>query len=273
MDGPAVATTADMPVPRRGRLRWWGAFVGFAFGIVDTLSLAWLGAAFTMGGRDVTGLVGIWFGSSFALLGFLWYGVWQARVSDDPATHPRIHTAERAFVLANRPQLDGASRVSWSRLLAHRATWAVIIAHFANNWGIYVILNWLPTYFVRELGVDVAAVGLYTVVPWLTMFVTNNAVGWIADALLHRGVWWLPAFLDRASVAFYGDAGTASFDRFLPESGDNVLVSVGMELAANIALQYDVPYLLRLGVGVPVRGREVANADAAEAYVRIGASF
>jgi ACS family sodium-dependent inorganic phosphate cotransporter len=64
----------------------------------------------------------------------------------------------------------------------------VIVAHFANNWGIYVILNWLPTYFVRELGVDVGALALYTVVPWLTMFVMNNAVGWIADWPLGRGI-------------------------------------------------------------------------------------
>jgi ACS family sodium-dependent inorganic phosphate cotransporter len=125
---------------------------------------------------------------SFGLLGFFWYAVWQARISDDPASHPRIAAREREFILANRPALDGVARVSWGRLLAHRATWAVIIAHFANNWGIYVILNWLPTYFVRELGVDVAELGLYTVIPWLTMFAMNNAVGWIADWLLGRGL-------------------------------------------------------------------------------------
>jgi hypothetical protein len=92
--------------------------------------------------------------------------------------------------------------------------------------------------------------------------------------LLHRGVWWLPAFLDRASLSFYGDAGSAGFERLIPElDGPDLIASLGAEVATNIALQYDVPYLLRLGIGVPVRGRVRSGADAAEAYVRIGASF
>lgn len=93
-------------------------------------------------------------------------------------------------------------------------------------------------------------------------------------ALLHRGIWWLPAFLDRASLSVYADAGSAGFDQLVPSlGGDDVIASLGAEVATNIALQYDVPYLLRFGIGVPVRGRDRAGAHAAEAYVRIGASF
>jgi hypothetical protein len=93
-------------------------------------------------------------------------------------------------------------------------------------------------------------------------------------ALLHRGLWWLPAFLDRGSLALYADAGTAGFGgRVFPIRGDRTIASLGAELALNVALQYDVPYLVRVGVGVPVHGREQTSADAAAAYVRVGASF
>jgi ACS family sodium-dependent inorganic phosphate cotransporter len=143
---------------------------------------------------------------SFGLLGFAWYVLWQARISDDPTTDPRIDARERAFILSNRPPLDGEVRVSWGQLLSHRATWAVIIAHFANNWGIYVILTWLPTYFVRELGIDVGQLGAYTVLPWLTMFVMNNAVGWIADGLLNRGVGVTRVRKLMQSIGFAGPA-------------------------------------------------------------------
>jgi two-component system sensor histidine kinase HydH len=54
-----------------GRLRWWGAALGVVLGLADTFGLAVLGASFEMGGRDITWLVAFWFGSSFALLGFL----------------------------------------------------------------------------------------------------------------------------------------------------------------------------------------------------------
>lgn len=145
---------------------------------------------------------------SFALLGFAWYAVWRAQVSDDPATDPRIDPREREYILSHRPPLEGGPPVSWRRLLAHRATWAVIITHFANNWGIYVILSWLPTYFVRELGVDVSQVGGYAMLPWLTMFVMNNVVGWIADALLNRGV---DVTRVRKLMQCVGFAGPAAF--------------------------------------------------------------
>jgi hypothetical protein len=93
-------------------------------------------------------------------------------------------------------------------------------------------------------------------------------------ALLHRGIWWLPVFLDRGSVAVFADAGTAAVDRsLLPLASDRLIASLGAELVLNVALQYDVPYVVRLGVGVPVQGRELTPADAALLYVRIGAAF
>ncbi len=90
---------------------------------------------------------------SFGVLGLLWYLVWRVGISDDPATDPVITAEERAFIIANRPPLEGETRASWQTLLSRRATWAIIVAHFANNWGIYVILSWLPTYFVEAFGV------------------------------------------------------------------------------------------------------------------------
>ena len=93
-------------------------------------------------------------------------------------------------------------------------------------------------------------------------------------ALIHRGVWWLPAFLDRASIAAFTDAGSAEIADFRdPLDTDRLLASLGAELAVNVAFQYDTPYLLRLGIAAPVRGRELTEADPILAYFRIGASF
>ncbi len=66
-------------------------------------------------------------------------------------------------------------------------TWAIIINHFCSNWGFYVILTWLPTYFKQALGADLSKVGLYTILPWLVMFLMANVAGWIADNLLKAG--------------------------------------------------------------------------------------
>ena len=71
MAGPALALPAAMETRLPGPLRWWGVAAGIVFAAADTMSLAWLGASFEMGGRDVTALVFAWFALSFAFLGFL----------------------------------------------------------------------------------------------------------------------------------------------------------------------------------------------------------
>ena len=53
------------------RARWWGAAAGVVLAVVDTLTISALGVRFEMNGHHVSPLVGVWFGSSFALLGFL----------------------------------------------------------------------------------------------------------------------------------------------------------------------------------------------------------
>src|SRR3989442_13638215 len=53
------------------RARWWGAAAGIVLAVLDTLTISALGVRFEMNGHDVSPLVGVWFGSSFALLAFL----------------------------------------------------------------------------------------------------------------------------------------------------------------------------------------------------------
>jgi len=51
--------------------RWRGALVGTLIAVSDTLTLRAIGIGFEIGGHDVTWFVGIWFGSSLALAGYL----------------------------------------------------------------------------------------------------------------------------------------------------------------------------------------------------------
>src|SRR5438552_6210267 len=66
--GPGLARAPDMKLVRA---RWWGAAAGVVLAVVDTLTISTLGVRFEMNGHQVSPLVGVWFGSSFALLGFL----------------------------------------------------------------------------------------------------------------------------------------------------------------------------------------------------------
>ena len=78
--------------------------------------------------------------------------------------------------------------IPWGKIFRTPAVWAIIVAHFCHNWGLFIILTWMPTYYNQVLGMDLAKSGLMSVLPWLTMAITANVGGWFADMLIQRGV-------------------------------------------------------------------------------------
>ncbi len=89
-----------------------------------------------------------------------------------------------------------------------------------------------------------------------------------------RGLGLWPVFIDRTSLSLFGDAGSASGG--LGRSGslaDNWIASAGAELGVNLAVPYDVPYLLRIGVAAPVVNHSGLGVRSASVYVRLGFAF
>ena len=63
-----------------------------------------------------------------------------------------------------------------------------MVAHFCNNWSLYVLLSWLPTYVNKGLGVDFASIGWYAMIPHAMSFLFMNIAGNVADGLVKRGM-------------------------------------------------------------------------------------
>ena len=83
-----------------------------------------------------------------------------------------------------------------------------------------------------------------------------------------------PVFLDRTSLTLFGDAGSASGGFGTRGSlADHWIASVGGELGINLAVPYDVPYLLRVGVAAPVVNNTAFDVRSATVYVLLGFSF
>lgn len=124
----------------------------------------------------------------FGILGFVWYGLWHVLTTDTPDSHPGVPPSELEFIRDNVPPIPKNETIPWAQLLSKVPVWAIIINHFCSNWGFYVLLTWLPTYFTQALGVDLSQVGLYTILPWLAMFLMANVAGWVADKLIESGL-------------------------------------------------------------------------------------
>jgi ACS family sodium-dependent inorganic phosphate cotransporter len=72
-------------------------------------------------------------------------------------------------------------------LLRLPAVWAIIVAHFASNWGLYVLLAWMPSYVKTTFGVSLASAGVLSAAPWLVNFLAANFAGAWADRMLRAG--------------------------------------------------------------------------------------
>jgi two-component system sensor histidine kinase HydH len=106
-------------------MRWWGLAGGVLLAAVDTLTAVALGFTFEVNGRDATVLAGLFFGSSFALLGFLVGYVVEGRQRDREAG---------AIIQAQSEALQAThSRLAQSEKLAALGQLATAIAHEVRN--------------------------------------------------------------------------------------------------------------------------------------------
>jgi ACS family sodium-dependent inorganic phosphate cotransporter len=132
----------------------------------------------------------------FGSAGFVWFLFWWRLAGDRPdrPLDPAI------------PERAGGNRIPWRRILGKRAVWAIIVAHFCNNWGLYVLLAWLPSYFSSQMGINLRAVWIYISLPWIANFLLGNISGWLADRMIASG---RPVSYVRKSMQVVGSAGPA----------------------------------------------------------------
>lgn len=93
-----------------------------------------------------------------------------------------------------------------------------------------------------------------------------------------RRVRFIPLLFDKISASGFVDAGRA----YCPADGEGIcavdrggpwMASAGGEIDLDTALQYDFPARFRLGLVVPVSGREAVGAKSVSTYFTIGSSF
>jgi MFS transporter, ACS family, solute carrier family 17 (sodium-dependent inorganic phosphate cotransporter), other len=75
-----------------------------------------------------------------------------------------------------------------------------------QTWGYFVLLTWLPTYFVQKLGFDLASSSFLSILPWLAMFIFANVGGILADKLIKMGTSVTTVRKTMQSIGFIGPA-------------------------------------------------------------------
>ena len=142
----------------------------------------------------------------FGFMGFIWYAFWHRMVTSDPGTHPKITAEELSHIQQGIEADEQASEISWTHFLKYKAVWAIAVAHFCNNWTLYVLLSWAPTFINKGLGVELASVGLLAMIPQAASFVSINLAGNLADRLITSG---MPVLRVRKLMQTVGFGGLA----------------------------------------------------------------
>ncbi|PPS15608.1 hypothetical protein GOBAR_AA05002 [Gossypium barbadense] len=167
---------------------------------------------------------------SFGSLGSIWFALWLRKAYSSPEEDPELSKEEKKLIMGGSLSKEPVKVIPWRLILSKAPVWALIISHFCHNWGTFILLTWMPTYYNQIL--DVAYVseetwhlssaliallgmrhevlkfnltesGLLCVLPWLTMAAFANIGGWIADTLVSRGL-SITAIMQ--SIGFLGPA-------------------------------------------------------------------
>ncbi|ADB37109.1 MFS transporter [Spirosoma linguale] len=176
----AIKTIAEW-FPRRERSFANGLFnAGTNVGIILTaLAVPYLILQF--GWRSsflVTGVLG------FGLLIFWWL------LYSKPERHPKLSAEELAYIRADAEKTPPL-KVSWSRLLSYKQTWAFAVGKLMSDpiWWFY--MSWLPDFFnsndALDERLDLKSFGL----PFLIIYVVSDAgsifFGWLSTQFMRWG--------------------------------------------------------------------------------------
>jgi ACS family D-galactonate transporter-like MFS transporter len=131
---------------------------------------------------------------SFAATGFIslfFFALFYAFYRN-PSEDARLSDAERQFIAKGGAQPEDRTKASKGApllyLLAQRRVCGLALGFFGYNYTFYLLLTWLPSYFLAAHHVDLLHSVAYTSVPWLFATFTDLIVGgWLVDALIQRG--------------------------------------------------------------------------------------
>jgi MFS transporter, ACS family, solute carrier family 17 (sodium-dependent inorganic phosphate cotransporter), other len=109
--------------------------------------------------------------------------------------------------------------------------WALVAAHFAHNWTLYMLVSWLPSYF-KSQGLGIAGAGLYAALPWAAYFAALQLTGAATDAAIARGVETLAV----RRLATAGGLVAAGLCLLLVRAVDSPLLALALMCLATTAI-------------------------------------
>jgi len=127
-------------------------------------------------------------------IGIVWALVWFAFYKNDPEQHSGVNEAELRHIREGQRRKEGTGdkpTLRWYHLLRYRNVWAMCLGFFFINYNSYFFITWLPTYLVKERGMDLISMGFVAALPLLLAMLVEVFAGWLSDRIYRQGRWSL----------------------------------------------------------------------------------
>ena len=123
----------------------------------------------------------------FGLVGALWAVGWYAWFRDEPRDHASVSPEERDHIEATRGIAAGAQQgASWTRVFKTPTVAPLCVQAFANSYGFYFFITWLPTYLAQAHGLKGMSWALMSGLPLMLSFLADLTGGEGSDRLSRR---------------------------------------------------------------------------------------
>ncbi|CAG0884828.1 unnamed protein product [Darwinula stevensoni] len=144
----------------------------------------------------------------FGIVAIVWSLLWWLVVRDSPFTDPSVTPEELQLYDEQEQYIEAKVETPWRQILTSLPVWAIIVAHFSENWGFYTLLTQLPSFMNGKkslplsqggtcfawkihiiitladvLGFNLDQAGFLSALPYLVMAIVVQSGGHIADAL------------------------------------------------------------------------------------------
>jgi len=145
----------------------------------------------------------------FGLVGMVWAVGWYAWFRDEPREHKSVSAEERDHIEATRGLSTKRDQGSWLAVFKTPTVAPLCVQAFANSYGFYFFITWLPTYLAQGHGMKGAELAIFSGLPLILSFIADLTGGEGSDKLAR--IISLRAARRAFGVGGYALAATAIF--------------------------------------------------------------
>jgi MFS family permease len=121
----------------------------------------------------------------FGFVGVLWALSWRWWFRDEPRDHPSVGDPERDLI-ENTRGLPPGHTGHWTDLVRIKGILPLCIQYFANTYGFYFFITWLPTYLMKARGMKGWQLATFAGLPLVFSVAADILGGVTTDALSSR---------------------------------------------------------------------------------------